>query len=101
MRSNADARAASQKQKRNERQAARAAACRSHEAAADPVKPLTLAHARAFWAEGNLDEALQLLPTCKAHAEVLVASYNEVQGKLVKKRLSNTHAVGFVCVSES
>jgi hypothetical protein len=72
-----------------------------HEAAADPVKPLTLAHARSFWAEGNLDEALQLLPTCRAHAEVLVASYNEVQGKRVIKRRRQPDAVGFVCVSES
>jgi len=65
------------------------------------VEPLTLAHARTFWAEGNLDEALQLLPTCKAHAEVLVASYNEVQGKLVKKNLWQPNKVDFVCVSES
>ena len=72
-----------------------------HEAAADPVEPLTLAHARTFWAEGNLDEALQLLPTCRAHAEVLVASYNEVQGKLGMKTESSPIRVGFVCVSES
>jgi hypothetical protein len=65
------------------------------------VEPLTLADARTFWAEGNLDEALQLLPTCKAHAEVLVASYNEVQGKLVKKWMSKANIVDFVCVSES
>ena len=76
-------RSASGKQRQREKQAARVAACRSHEAAADPVEPLTQAHARTFWAEENLDEALQLLPTCKAHAEVLVASYNAVQGKLV------------------
>jgi hypothetical protein len=94
-------RSASEKQKERERYAALVAACRSHDAAADPVKPLTLAHARTFWAEGNLDEALQLLPTSRAHAEVLVASYNEVQGKLVREWERRQNRVGSVCVSKS
>ena len=101
MRPNAVARAASLRQKKFEQHAAKVAACRLHEAAADPVEPLTLADARTFWAEGNLDEALQLLPTCKAHAEVLVGSYNEVQGKLVMKRMSQADMVDSVRVSES
>ena len=93
--------AAARKQKQAQWAAARLAACRFHEIAAGPVKLPTLAHARAFWAEGNLDKAKKVPPTCRAHAAVLLASYNEFQGKLVKKKVSRENMVDVVCVHKS
>ena len=72
----------------------RADACRVNEVSAEVPKPLTVQQAKQAWAHVNPAMRTPALnPTCKAHAPLMVAEYNEYRGKLMRIAGSRPHTV--------